>query len=443
MHQTPQPLKLAQDLMAFMDAGPTAYHAVLETRKRLDISGYQFLNEADKWTLKPGGKYYTTRGDSAIVAWTMGAQSPVKTGLRLIGAHTDSPGFRLKPNAVYTKAGYIQFGVEVYGSPLIASWTDRDLGLAGRVLVTEGGQLIARPVWIKQAVLRMPQLAIHLNRKVNDDGLVLDKQRHIPPIAALLNSPNVTDGKAVIETLLSEKLGIEPGHIISWELEPVDLQPARIGGLNNEFIFSRRIDNLALCHAALLALLNLTEAPLSTSMIAMFDNEEVGSNTRNGGASPFPRHVIERVLQSRASDNQATYRGLAKSFCISADGAHAVHPNYAEYHDAQHQVRINGGPVIKRNAQERYATDGDSEAVFSTLCREAEVPFQHYIQRTDLPCGSTIGPITAANLGIPVVDVGSAMLSMHSVRETCGAADPALMIRVLTRFFEKQDLWKI
>ena len=433
-------MKISQDLIAYLDACPTAFHAVEETRNRLNDSGFTFINESDHWQLKPGGKYYSVRSDSALIAWIMGKKSPSQTGIRMIGAHTDSPGFRLKRNSTFTKTGYLQLGVEIYGGPLLASWTDRDLSIAGRVLVNDSGNIVPRLIRIQRPLLRIPQLAIHLNRKVNDDGLVLHKQNHLPPIMALIKTGQTADTESVIQKLLSEELGVGTQNILSWELELVDLQPASTGGLNNEFIFSGRIDNLAMCHAALLALLNQTKAPDTTTMIALFDNEEVGSNTVNGGASTYLRSMLERILGQEEAGRESIYRGLANSFFISADGAHAVHPNYAEMHDAQHQVQMNGGPVLKHNAQERYATDADGEAVFAAICKELNVPLQHYVHRTDLPCGSTIGPVTATNMGIRVVDVGSAMLSMHSVREICGTADPAMMTAVLTRYFDKKNL---
>ncbi|MCF7800492.1 MAG: M18 family aminopeptidase [Candidatus Marinimicrobia bacterium] len=441
--KTDRAMKTAKDLLAFINASPTAYHAVIETRNRLNNSGYKELNEEDEWRLEAGGKYYTSRSDTALIAWQMGKQPAWESGIRLIGAHSDSPGFRIKPNAAYTKAGYLQFGIEVYGGPLIASWTDRDLSIAGRVLVEKAGTIQAMPVWIKRPILRIAQLAIHLNRKVNDEGLVLNQQQHIPPIVTLSNADEVVDRQSVINDIISEELQVQPENIVSWELELIDLQPGQLGGLKDDFIFSGRIDNLAMCHAQLVALQQVKKTPAATSMMVMFDNEEVGSNTAAGGASPFIRHVVQRVLESGKRPDHAFQRGLAKTFCISADGAHAVHPNYAEYHDSQHQVQMNGGPVIKHSARERYATDSDTTAIFKTLCKDVSVPVQHYIHRTDLPCGSTIGPITATNLGIPVVDVGTAMLSMHSVRETCGSADSAMMIKVLQRFFEKEDLWKV
>ncbi|MCF7796601.1 MAG: M18 family aminopeptidase [Lentisphaeria bacterium] len=436
-------MSAGQDLLDFINASPTAYHAVIETRKRLKDSGYTELHEHDEWQLEAGGKYYTTRSDTALIAWHMGTQPAWETGIRLISAHSDSPGFRIKPNGAYTQAGYLQFGIEVYGGPLIASWTDRDLSIAGRVLVTNDGLIQAQPVWVRRPILRIAQLAIHLNRKVNEEGLVLNQQQHIPPIVALTDTGETIDSQSVIDNILSEELQVEPDRIVSWELELIDTQPGQVGGLNNEFIFSGRIDNLAMCHAQLTALQQIDKRPVATSMMVMFDNEEVGSNTAAGGASPFIRHVFQRVLESGQSPSHAFQRGLARSFCISADGAHAVHPNYVDYHDKQHRVQMNGGPVIKHSARERYATDGDSTAIFKTLCKDVSVPVQHYIHRTDLPCGSTIGPITATNLGIPVVDVGTAMLSMHSVRETCGTADSAMMIKVLQRFFEKETLWQV
>ena len=424
-------------LIDYLNQSVTAYHAVLTAEAALKSNGFIQLDEQDVWDLKPNQKYYVIRSQSALAAWQMG--NGHRSGIRLVGAHTDSPGLHLKPKAQYSKSGYVQLGVEVYGGPLLASWTDRDLSLAGRVILKQRGKLKVVPFKSDKVLLRIPQLAIHLNREVNELGLKLNKQTHMPPILALES----TDGKSVdtglIEGLIADTLKVKSDEIASWQLECYDTQTANTSGLNDEFIVSGRIDNLTMCHASVQALTSKAFIATQTAMIALFDNEEIGSSTENGAASGFIRDIITRVV-SPSESNHMTQRALANSACISADGAHAIHPNYAEFHDPQHAVKMNQGPVIKRNANHRYATSAFTSAIFEQLCKDVDVPVQHYVHKTDLPCGSTIGPITATGLGIPVVDVGNAMLSMHSIRETAGVKDHEMMVKVLERFFTKPDL---
>jgi len=428
---------LINELKAFLDQSVTAYHAVIASEKMLQAQGFQRLDETADWDLTSAGKYYVIRGNSALAAWTMGPEN--SQGVRLIGAHTDSPGLHLKPNAQYSKSGYIQFGVEVYGGPLLASWTDRDLSLAGRVVINEKGKLVVKPFRSESVLLRVPQLAIHLNREVNDKGLLLNKQLHMPPVAGLEQTNGDPIDEQLITSLIASELGIPKNSIHGHKLECYDTQPAALSGLNQEFIVSGRIDNLTMCHAALHAMLNIKGGISQTAMIALFDNEEIGSSTSRGAASSFIRDIITRIVDQQGGSH-ALQKGLANSICISADGAHAVHPNYVEYHDPQHAVEMNKGPVIKVNANHRYATDVLTSTMFESLCADVGVPFQHYAHKTDLPCGSTIGPITATGLGIPVVDVGNAMLSMHSIREMAGTLDHTMMIQALSRFFVKEDV---
>lgn len=428
---------LITDLISFLNQSVTAYHAVLAAEATLQSKGFIKLDEKDVWGLKHNSKYYVIRSQSALAAWQMGRGDV--NGVRLVGAHTDSPGLHLKPHAQYSKSGYVQLGVEVYGGPLLASWTDRDLSLAGRVILKQDGKLTVVPFKSDKVLLRVPQLAIHLNREVNEKGLKLNKQTHMPPILALESTDGSSVDKNLVEGLIADTLNVEREHIASWQLECYDTQTANTSGLNDEFVVSGRIDNLTMCHASLQALTSNSFSAPQTAMIALFDNEEIGSSTENGAASAFIRDIITRVVGSDALKHE-TQRALANSACVSADGAHAIHPNYAEFHDPQHAVKMNRGPVIKMNANHRYATSAFTSAIFEQLCKDVEVPVQHYVHKTDLPCGSTIGPITATGLGIPVVDVGNAMLSMHSIRETAGVDDHEMMIKVLHRFFIKEDL---
>jgi aspartyl aminopeptidase len=417
-----------QNLLEFMDRSPTPFHAVQEMACALSGKGFIELKEADAWKLVPHGRYFLTRNDSSLVAFTLGS----KPGFKIIGAHTDSPNLRLKPQAGYTKNGYLQLGVEVYGGVLLSTWTDRDLSLAGRVILRGKKEASTKLIRFDQVLLRIPQLAIHLDREVNKRGLILNEQIHLPPIFSLHKKSSPED---ILKKMVAQKLKCKPADIVEMELSLYDTQPGTLAGPEGEFIFSGRLDNLASCHSATQALMKSTQKDPMTRVIAFYDHEEVGSETAQGAGSPFLKDVLERITLTEGSSRENFFRALAKSFFISADMAHAVHPNYSDKHDNQHMPIINGGPVVKSNAGQRYATEGVSSAWFEGLCRKAKVPVQKYVVRSDLGCGSTIGPITAANLGIRTVDVGNPMLSMHSIREMAGAKDHELLIRAFKEFF--------
>lgn len=417
-----------QNLLEFMDRSPTPFHAVQEMACALSGKGFIELKEADAWKLVPNGRYFITRNDSSLVAFTLGS----KPGFKIIGAHTDSPNLRLKPQAGYTKNGYLQLGVEVYGGVLLTTWTDRDLSLAGRVILRGKKENSTKLIRFDQVLLRIPQLAIHLDREVNKRGLILNEQTHLPPIFSLHKKSSPED---ILKKMVAQKLKCKPADIVEMELSLYDTQPGTLAGPEGEFIFSGRLDNLASCHSATQALMESTQKDPMTRVIAFYDHEEVGSETAQGAGSPFLKDVLERITLTEESSRENFFRALAKSFFISADMAHAVHPNYSDMHDNQHMPIINGGPVVKSNAGQRYATEGVSSAWFEGLCRKAKVPVQKYVVRSDLGCGSTIGPITAANLGIRTVDVGNPMLSMHSIREMAGAKDHELLIRAFKEFF--------
>lgn len=427
----------AQALLDYIDASPTPYHVVSSTLQLLKDSGFVELKESNAWKLEPGGRYYVVRNGSSVLAFVAGTKPPEQAGFHIIGAHTDSPNLRLKPHPVYEQNGYVQLGVEVYGGALLATWTDRDLSVAGRVILKSDkrgkGATEARLVRFDKALCRIPQLAIHLNRQVNDKGLILNKQTHMPPILAMVGGKSFTEKS--LNAFLADTLKCKPAQIVSRDLMLYDLQPGTFAGLNEEFIFAPRLDNLASCHAAITALCNAPKKNAATRVIAFYDHEEVGSETAQGGGSPFLKDTLERLSMDATQPREAFLRAVAKSLFVSADMAHAVHPNYADQHDAKHMPLINKGPVIKSNAGQRYATDGETAAQFELLCGDAGVGVQKFVMRSDLACGSTIGPITAANLGMRTVDVGNPMLSMHSVREMSGAHDHADMIRVFLRFF--------
>ena len=415
-----------QSLLDFIDRSPTPFHAVQEMAGTLSNKGFVELKETDAWRLTPNGRYFLTRNDSSLIAFVVGS----KPGFKIIGAHTDSPNLRLKPQAVYAKNGYLQLGVEVYGGVLLSTWTDRDLSLAGRVILSGKKNPSTRLVRFGQALLRIPQLAIHLNRDVNKKGLVLNEQNHLPPIFSMQNKSAPDE---ILKKMVARELKCKPADIMGLELSLYDTQLGALAGAEREFIFSGRLDNLASCHSAMHALTESTMKDPLTRVIAFYDHEEVGSETAQGAGSPFLKDVLERITLSEKRED--FLRALANSFFISADMAHAIHPNYSDRHDSQHMPIINGGPVIKSNAGQRYATDAVSSVWFESLCKKAGVPVQKFVVRSDLGCGSTIGPITAANLGIRTVDVGNPMLSMHSIREMAGVNDHELLIRAFKEFF--------
>ena len=450
-------LDRSRSLIEFIDKSPTPFHVVNSFKEELQSAGYVELYEHDKWHLSSGGKYFVTRNESSLVVFSIGSEDPEDSGFKIIGAHTDSPNLRLKPNPVYLKNGYAQLGVEVYGGALLTTWTDRDLSLAGRVMLKPsstkktlkknrlfekqvsalvGCGFVSRLVAFDRPLLRIPQLAIHLNRSVNEKGLVLNPQNHLPPIFALVDQK--TESKTLLIDLLAEELKCKPTDILGLEMQLYDLQKGTLAGVNDEFVFASRLDNLASCHAAMMALLESSKKDLATRVLVFYDNEEVGSDTAQGASSPFLKDILERISITTKNSREALMRGIARSLFISADMAHAVHPNYAEMHDANHLPKINAGPVIKSHSGQKYATEGVSSLQFEQLCEKAKVPIQKFSIKSDLRCGSTIGPISATNLGIRTVDIGSPMLSMHSIREMAGSKDQENLINVFKEFFKSR-----
>ncbi|MGZ8249003.1 M18 family aminopeptidase [Methylomagnum sp.] len=426
----------AQDLLAFIDASPSPWHAVDTLEQRLTAHGYTRLQEPDAWTLAPGGKHYIIRGGSSLVAFRVGNGPLVEHGFRLVGAHTDSPGLRVKPKGAHGD-GLLRLGVEVYGGPILATFTDRDLSLAGRVCVRDAGGIAERRARFERPLLRLPNLAIHMNRSVNEDGLKLNKQSELPLILAALDE-SVTPQERFLD-LLAERAGCAAGDILSFELNVQDTQQGAFWGADGEFIADGQIDNLSSCHAGLTALL-AAEGGKHTSVAAFFDHEEIGSESHKGADGSFLGDVLERIAHAMGTATPDYKRALARSFLISADAAHAHHPNFPNAYEPLHHIRVNGGPAVKINANQRYATDGLSEARFMALCEAAGVPCQKYVHRTDLACGSTIGPMTSARLGIPTVDCGCPMWAMHSARESAGTLDQAWFAAALTAFFGAAEL---
>ena len=412
-----------EGLSSHLDASVSPSHSVEYSADRLRAAGFV---ETSFGRLNED---LPTRGLIAeaglLLAWTLPQQSTRQ--FRIVGAHTDSPCLKVKPTPDAGSFGWKQIGVEVYGGILNNSWLDRDLGLAGRVVLTDG---TVKHVRVDQAIARIPQLAIHLDREVNDRGLVLDKQVHLAPIWGL---GQYRSGE--FAEFLAEHVSVSPSDISFWDIALYDLTPASLLGHDSSLLASGRLDNQVSCWAATEGLLAASSSELSgdtASVIALFDHEEVGSESTHGASGPRLAWLLEAL---HAGTRTEFHEALSRSHCISADNAHAVHPNYPDRHEPAHRPMPNLGPVLKVNANQRYATSPESAAVFLRTCDLAGVPHQVFVSKNTMPCGSTIGPITSTQLGIPTVDVGVAQLSMHSARELCGANDPALLARVISRYF--------
>jgi aspartyl aminopeptidase len=423
----------AADLLAFLDRSPTPYHAVAETVRRLSAAGFRPLREDEVWNLEPDARRYVVRAEGSIVAFQAGRESPAEAGFRILGAHTDSPNLRVKPRPDKSGEGYRQLGVEPYGSPLLHTWLDRELSLAGRVSFREPGGVRTALVDFARPLLRVPSLAIHLQRELALEGLKLNPQQHLAPILGLDGAPPLAELLAT-ELRASGAADVAAPDVLGFDLMAYDVQPASVCGARGEFVSSPRLDNLASCHAAVSALVEAAGRDLgaATRMIVLYDHEEVGSRSAQGAAGTLLSDALERCVAGwKDGAAQGLARAASRSLLVSADMAHAVHPNYADRHEPGHRPVVGKGPVIKVNANQSYASDAETAARFAALCGEVGVVPQHFVTRSDLACGSTIGPITAARVGIRTVDVGSPMLAMHSCRELAGSADVEPMIRVL------------
>lgn len=416
------------NLLTYLAAAPTPYHAVAEAAALLDKGGFRQLSETAAWDGQPGGQYVIRGG--ALVAWYTPQDAEPSRPFRVIGSHTDSPNLRVKPVPDTGAFGWRQVAVEVYGGALYNSWLDRDLGLAGRLTLRDGSHRLVR---VDRPLLRVPQLAIHLDREANA-GLKLNPQVHLTPIWGL-GEPAEGD---LIEFLAQEH-DVAPDEVLGWDLMVHEVAPPAYLGRDRDLIAAPRLDNLLSAHASVAALLAVAQSGVGDGpipVIAAMDHEENGSVSTTGAAGPFLESVLERLVESRGGGVDARARAYAGSVMASADLAHAVHPNYPEKHDAGHRPLANGGPVLKVNVNQRYATDGATRAVWARACEAAEVPWQTFVSRNDQPCGSTIGPIASSRLGIATFDIGVAALSMHSVRELCGADDPWRLAAALEQFLQ-------
>ncbi|BCB73457.1 putative M18 family aminopeptidase 2 [Vreelandella aquamarina] len=421
-------------LCGFLQQSPTPWHATQRMVERLEQAGFARLEETANWQLSPGKRYYVTRNDSSVIAFQLPAGK--LTSLRMLGAHTDSPGLSLKPNATQYSAGWLQLGVQVYGGVLLAPWFDRDLGLAGRVHVRHAdGRLESVLLNVARPIAMIPSLAIHMDRDVNA-GRSINPQTQMAPVLMQSDTAKLHE---LLGQWLEEQHGLRAVEVVDFELGFYDVQPPSLVGLRKELLASARLDNLLSCFVGLEALLESDGS--QGALLVANDHEEVGSASACGAQGPFLSDVLKRLnAQVGGGSEESLIQLIQSSLMISCDNAHALHPNFRDKHDERHGPAINGGPVIKVNASQRYATNSVTGALFRDVCREADVPVQSFVTRADMGCGSTIGPITATEVGVPTIDVGLPQWAMHSIRETSGTRDVDYLTRALTVFLNRPTL---
>ena len=421
------------ELLCFLGASPTPFHAVGALASLLEEGGFRELREQDAWACEAGGRYFVRRNGSSLIAFVRGRAAAEDAGLRMAGAHTDSPCLRLKPRPELRRSGYLQLGVEVYGGALLNPWFDRDLSIAGRVSYATAGGVAHALIDFREPVAVIPSLAIHLDREANS-GRAVNAQNHLPALLALADSEPRDFAAIVLGRLREEHPHCGALRVLDCELSLYDTQPPRLVGLHREFIAGARLDNLLSCFAGVHALME-SDGEFDAIMVCN-DHEEVGSVSAAGAQGPMLNSLLARLLPER----ERRERALASSLMISADNAHGVHPNFADKHDGNHGPALNAGPVIKVNSSQRYATNSETAALFRWLCEAEGVPVQSFAVRSDMACGSTIGPLTAANVGVRTLDVGVPTFAMHSPRELAGTSDLHALARVLSRFFRQPAL---
>ena len=422
-------------LLEFLADSPTPFHAVKQLKQLLTAQGFEQLAEDSSWSLKPGGRYFVVRNGSSIVAIRTGPVHPTDGGLRLIGTHTDSPCLKIKPAPEISRQGFLQLSVEIYGGVLLSPWFDRDLSLAGRVTCRmENGEINSLLTDFRRPVATVPSLAIHLNRDVHKNRTI-NPQKEVVLLVSSGDGDSRSFRQLLLDQIQHEHANIPVAEVLDYEINCYDVQPPAVIGLNDDFIAASRLDNLLSCYAACRSIINASGE--TTAVMVCNDHEEVGSLSASGAQGPFLRSTLERLCGNSETMN----RVMDLSMLLSVDNAHAVHPNYEDKHDPQHRPCLNGGPVIKYNANQRYATNSESAALFRNLCQTLDIPVQQIAMRSDMACGSTIGPITAAELGVATVDIGSPQLAMHSVRELTGRNDPTLLYRALKGFLDQPSLW--
>ncbi len=421
--------KCIEDLLSFLDDSPTSFQANKEIITRLKASGYTHVDENEPFHPEVGGKYYISRFDTAVIAFVIGSDPIPETGYNLAASHIDSPLIKIKGQSVRTDKGISRVGTEVYGGPIIAGWLDRELSLAGRVIVkNQDGTYSAHTVNLKRPIAIIPNAAIHLNREINK-GFEYNKQTQLQ---AIISTDSIAGNPLL--AAIAEDLQLSPEQICDMDLFLYDPRPAAIIGFNNDMISSGRLDNLAMTHAILSAIMN-ADAPKTTSVAVFYDHEEIGSRTPQGAMSSLLSEVLERIALGMGISREDHFRSLRKSYLISADMAHAYHPNYPEKYDGDYVAVMNQGPVIKVNADFRYSSTADSSLKFIRTCDKAGVKYQRFLVRSDMPCGSTVGPIVSAELGISAIDIGNPMWAMHSIRETMGVGDHKALIKVLKTYY--------
>jgi aspartyl aminopeptidase len=423
--------KFNSGLCEFLNNSPTPFHAVSSMVKRLNNHGFKQLVEVDSWGNLKAGRYFVTRNDSSIIAFVFPEKDLAETGFHMVGAHTDSPCLKIKPQPEKTKHSLWQLGVEVYGGALLNPWFDRDLSMAGRVSYLNSDDKIQHTlVDFKKAVAIIPSLAIHLDREANKDRTI-NAQNHLPPILMQLNDEEKADFRNVLlEQAKQQQPELDIAKVLDYEISLYDTQAAALTGLNGDFISSARLDNLLSCYIGLDAIISGDQK--QASLLICSDHEEVGSVSSSGASGSFLESVLSRLCPESEQQN----RMLQRSMMISADNAHAIHPNYSDKHDAEHGPKLNHGPVIKTNANQRYATNSETSSYFRNLCQQHDVPVQDFVVRTDMGCGSTIGPITSSQLGVKTLDIGVPTFAMHSIRELAGSRDAYMLNQVVTQFFK-------
>ncbi len=433
---------MINNLIQFLNDSPVNFLAVKSTAKRLEESGYKYLNAEERIPkINAGDKFYFTKNDSSIYAFEIGKKDISDAGFHVICAHCDSPTFRIKPNAeMLCEGGIIKLNTELYGGAIMSTWFDRPLSLAGRVITKSDSNMHpnTQTIHIKRPLLQIPNIAIHFNRQVND-GVSLSKQKDMLPIIGIIN--NALEGNNLLMNIISSELNIDVQDIIDFDLYLYDTTPACLFGLHNEFISAGRLDDLSMVHAGLEAMIasSTSEAPEVTKVLAIFDNEETGSQTKQGAGSPFLSNILQRIVLSQGGTLEDYFRGVEKAFMVSADNAHAWHPNYSEKMDPTNHPKMGYGPVIKFNAAQKYASDAVSAAIFANICTKAGVPYQKFVNHSDVAGGSTLGNILAASLPIKGVDMGNPIWGMHSVRETGNVNDHNYCIKAFTTFYEMKD----
>ena len=423
-------------LLDFLDASPVNFLAAQNIATELEKAGYRKLDPREPiGIVKAGDKLYVTKNDSSVYAFHIGSQPMAEAGFRMICAHCDSPTFRIKPNAeMLCEGGIVKLNTEVYGGPIMSTWFDRPLTIAGRVIVR--GQDALNPqtllLHVKRPLLQISNLAIHFNRQVND-GVKLSKQKDMLPILGIIND-ELEKGNLLMNIICSE-LSIKPEQVLDFDLYLADATPACTFGVHDEFLSSGRLDDLSMCFAGLEAMID-TDTADATKVLAIFDNEETGSQTKQGAGSPFLAMMLQRIALAQSGSAEAWYQAIERAFMISADNAHAWHPNYSEKYDPTNHPVLGGGPVIKFNAAQKYASDAVSAAVFAEICRQADVPCQRFVNHSDVAGGSTLGNILASSIPLRGVDMGNAILAMHSCRETGSVADHLYTVKAFTQFFK-------